>query len=103
MGRALAYGVRAEPERSQLGELDQVVLALGDPCNRKLARGLVTKPDVFSRNVPNPLHAGQHGARKPTRGLQALRNGRYAVVLGHIAYVKRFLRESRVGFGSPGP
>ena len=30
-------------------------------------------------------------------------DGRYAVVLGHIAYVKRFLRESRVGFGSPGP
>ena len=30
-------------------------------------------------------------------------DGRYAVVLGHLAYVKRFLRESRVGFGSPGP
>jgi hypothetical protein len=30
-------------------------------------------------------------------------DGRYAVVLGHIAYVKRFLRESRVGFGAPGP
>jgi hypothetical protein len=30
-------------------------------------------------------------------------DGRYAVVLGHIAYVKRFLRESRVGFGTPGP
>jgi hypothetical protein len=24
-------------------------------------------------------------------------------VLGHVAYVKRFLRESRVGFGTPGP
>ena len=30
-------------------------------------------------------------------------DGRYAVVLGHVAYVKRFLRESRVGFGTPGP
>jgi hypothetical protein len=30
-------------------------------------------------------------------------DGRYAVVLRHIAYVKRFLRESRVGFGTPGP
>ncbi len=29
-------------------------------------------------------------------------DGRYAVVLGRIAYVKRFLRESRVGFGTPG-
>lgn len=30
-------------------------------------------------------------------------DGRYAVMLSRIAYVKRFLRESRVGFGSPGP
>jgi hypothetical protein len=30
-------------------------------------------------------------------------DGRYAVVLRRVAYVKRFLRESRVGFGTPGP
>lgn len=30
-------------------------------------------------------------------------DGRYSVVLGRIAYVKRFLPESRVGFGAPGP
>ena len=30
-------------------------------------------------------------------------DGRYAVVLRRVAYVKRFLRESRVGFGNPGP
>ena len=30
-------------------------------------------------------------------------DGRYAVVLRNVAYVKRFLRESRVGFGTPGP
>jgi len=30
-------------------------------------------------------------------------DGRYAVTLERVAYVKRFLRESRVGFGSPGP
>ena len=30
-------------------------------------------------------------------------DGRYIVVLRNIAYVKRFVRESRVGFGVPGP
>ena len=30
-------------------------------------------------------------------------DGRYLVVLRNVAYVKRFLRESRVGFGTPGP
>jgi hypothetical protein len=30
-------------------------------------------------------------------------DGRYAVVLRNVAYVKRFVRESRVGFGTPGP
>ena len=30
-------------------------------------------------------------------------DGRYAVVLRRVVYVKRFLRESRVGFGTPGP
>ena len=30
-------------------------------------------------------------------------DGRYVVVLRNVAYVKRFLRESRVGFGTPGP
>lgn len=30
-------------------------------------------------------------------------DGRYAVALRRVAYVKRFLRESRVGFGHPGP
>ena len=30
-------------------------------------------------------------------------DGRYIVVLRNVAYVKRFLRESRVGFGTPGP
>jgi hypothetical protein len=68
LGGSLADGVRAESERSQLGEVDQVVLALGDPRNRKLARGLVTKPDIFSRNVPNPPHAAEHAGAKRTRG-----------------------------------
>jgi hypothetical protein len=30
-------------------------------------------------------------------------DGRYAVALRRVAYVKRFVRESRVGFGHPGP
>jgi hypothetical protein len=30
-------------------------------------------------------------------------DGHYLVVLRRVAYVKRFLRESRVGFGHPGP
>jgi hypothetical protein len=30
-------------------------------------------------------------------------DGRYAVVLRRVVYIKRFLRESRVGFGHPGP
>jgi hypothetical protein len=29
-------------------------------------------------------------------------DGRYVVVLREVAYVKRFARESRVGFGTPG-
>ena len=37
------------------------------------------------------------------RGILAIEadDGRYAVVLRNVAYVKRFLRESRVGFGTP--
>jgi hypothetical protein len=30
-------------------------------------------------------------------------DGRYVVVLREVAYLKRFARESRVGFGNPGP
>ena len=30
-------------------------------------------------------------------------DGRYAVVLRRVVYIKRFMRESRVGFGHPGP
>jgi hypothetical protein len=30
-------------------------------------------------------------------------DGRYIVVLRNVAYVKRFARESRLGFGIPGP
>jgi hypothetical protein len=30
-------------------------------------------------------------------------DGRYVVVLREVAYLKRFARESRVGFGTPGP
>jgi len=30
-------------------------------------------------------------------------DGRYVVILRNVAYVKRYLRESRVGFGTPGP
>jgi hypothetical protein len=30
-------------------------------------------------------------------------DGRYVVVLREVAYVKRFARESRVGFGTVGP
>jgi hypothetical protein len=29
-------------------------------------------------------------------------DGRYVVVLREVAYLKRFARESRVGFGTPG-
>jgi hypothetical protein len=64
LGGSLADGVRAEPERLQLGEVDEVVPALGDPRNRKLARGLVTKRPIYGRNVWNPLHAGQQAGAK---------------------------------------
>jgi hypothetical protein len=30
-------------------------------------------------------------------------DGRFVVVLRAVAYLKRFARESRVGFGNPGP
>ena len=30
-------------------------------------------------------------------------DGRYAVVLKRVVYIKRFARDSRVGFGTPGP
>jgi hypothetical protein len=30
-------------------------------------------------------------------------DGRYIVVLRNVAYVKRYARESRLGFGVPGP
>lgn len=30
-------------------------------------------------------------------------DGRYAVVLRRVVYIKRFMRGSRVGFGEPGP
>ncbi len=95
LGRSLAYGVRAEPEGSQLGEADQVVLALGDPRNRNLARGLVTKRDVFSRNVPNPLHAPsmQRGnKRRRGRGRRSARrrsSGRRARAVAIVPVTRR--------------
>jgi hypothetical protein len=82
-GRLACGRVRAEPERLQLGEVDQVVLALGDPRDRKVTGGLVTKRPIYGRNVTNPLHGAQHAGRKATWGLRALRNGRHAVVVGH--------------------
>jgi hypothetical protein len=30
-------------------------------------------------------------------------DGRYAVALRRVVFIKRFARESRVGFGTPGP
>ena len=30
-------------------------------------------------------------------------DGRYVVLLRQVAYLKRYARESRVGFGNPGP
>ena len=30
-------------------------------------------------------------------------DGRYLVLLRQVAYLKRYARESRVGFGTPGP
>ena len=45
--------------------------------------------------LENMLAAGQGGALS----LEAA-DGRYTLVLGRIVYVKRFSRESRVGFGA---
>jgi hypothetical protein len=39
------------------------VLALGDPRNHELARGLVTKRRIYRRNVPNPLHVASMPGR----------------------------------------
>jgi NAD(P)-dependent dehydrogenase (short-subunit alcohol dehydrogenase family) len=54
---ARTAGTFAEPGDGALAQVASTGAGgagLGDPRNRKLARGLVTKPDVFSRNVPNP-------------------------------------------------
>ena len=55
-----------------------------------------------------PLEAAEELERKLADGDSGIvtidaEDGRYAVVLRRVAYVKRFLRESRVGFGTPGP
>jgi hypothetical protein len=55
-----------------------------------------------------PLEAAEELERRLANGddgtvtIEA-EDGRYAVVLRRVAYVKRFLRESKVGFGHPGP
>ncbi len=55
-----------------------------------------------------PLDAADELERRLAAGEEGIvsieaEDGRYAVVLRHVVYIKRFLRESRVGFGHPGP
>ncbi len=55
-----------------------------------------------------PLDAADELERRLAAGEEGIvsieaEDGRYAVVLRHVVYIKRFLRESRVGFGTPGP
>ena len=55
-----------------------------------------------------PLAAADELERRLANGDEGIisidaEDGRYAVALRRVAYVKRFLRESRVGFGTPGP
>jgi len=49
--------------------------------------------------VADELDAALAGGRDGTYAFDA-DDGRYAVVLRRIVYVKRFARESRVGFGA---
>jgi hypothetical protein len=55
-----------------------------------------------------PLEAAEELERRLAAGDDGIvmieaEDGHYAVALRRVAYVKRFLRESRVGFGHPGP
>jgi hypothetical protein len=55
-----------------------------------------------------PLDAADELERRLAAGEEGIvaieaEDGRYAVVLRRVVYIKRFLRESRVGFGHPGP
>jgi hypothetical protein len=51
------------------------VLALGKARNQAVPRGLVTKRPIYGRNVPNPLHAGQHAGAKRTYDFGAIVTG----------------------------
>jgi hypothetical protein len=53
-----------------------------------------------------PLEAAEELERRLADGGDGVvtveaEDGHYAIVLRRVAYVKRFLRESRVGFGTP--
>jgi hypothetical protein len=55
-----------------------------------------------------PLEAAEELERRLAAGGDGVltveaEDGHYAIVLRRVAYVKRFLRESRVGFGQTGP
>jgi hypothetical protein len=52
----VALAAPAGPAGAGTSGAARTMRSTGDTRNRKLARGLVTKPDVFSRNVPNPPH-----------------------------------------------
>jgi NAD(P)-dependent dehydrogenase (short-subunit alcohol dehydrogenase family) len=80
---ARTAGTFAEPGDGALAQVASTGAGgagLGDPRNRKLARGLVTKPDVFSRNVPNPLHAAEHAGAIRTRGTATSRSARCGMI-----------------------
>ena len=55
-----------------------------------------------------PLDAADELERRLANGEEGVvsieaEDGRYVVVLRRVVYIKRFLRESRVGFGHSGP
>ena len=55
-----------------------------------------------------PVEAAEELERRLANGDDGIvtieaEDGHYAIALRRVAYVKRFLRESRVGFGTPGP
>jgi hypothetical protein len=61
---------------------------------------------AFSALVPIPVADElEHRLANGDSGTVSIEaeDGRYIVVLRNVAYVKRFARESRLGFGVPGP
>jgi len=57
---------------------------------------------IIAANVsPSSADVFEHALAAGSQGTHQLDtdDGRIAIVLGHVAYVKRFARDSRVGFG----